>query len=288
MQSQTPPNRHRFVAGSPWWSPWGILALAVLAGCTQNPYYAAPGGAAWQLPATPPVNPADAQLAELRRRVQLLDDNNRQLHTQLAQSEQQSQVYRDELSLIRQQLADTTGKLESASIAAREAESRVQGFQASTQLRGNAQITPNTNLQQLASRLNLGGLPIEPDGNALRIVIPSDQLFQPGTAQLQPQAALVLDPIAAQLRSVFPRQRIAIEGYTDNAPMFGGQVATSHQLASAQAASVLELLTRRAGMSPQQLFTVAQGTNHPRATNETPAGRAVNRRIELVIYPETF
>jgi flagellar motor protein MotB len=217
-----------------------------------------------------------------------LDDNNRQLHTQLAQSEQQSQVYRDELSLIRQQLADTTGKLESASIAAREAESRVQGFQASTQLRGNAQITPNTNLQQLASRLNLGGLPIEPDGNALRIVIPSDQLFQPGTAQLQPQAALVLDPIAAQLRSVFPRQRIAIEGYTDNAPMFGGQVATSHQLASAQAASVLELLTRRAGMSPQQLFTVAQGTNHPRATNETPAGRAVNRRIELVIYPETF
>ena len=100
--------------------------------------------------------------------------------------------------------------------------------------------------------------------------------------------ALVLDPIAAQLRSVFPRQRMAVEGYTDNSPMYGGQVSTSHQLASAQAAAVLDLLVRRAGMPPQQLFTVAQGTNNPRATNDTPAGRSTNRRIELVIYPDTF
>ncbi len=265
-----------------------LVALSVLAGCSQNPYFAAPGGAAWQMPTTAAVNPVEAQVSELRRRVQLLDDNNRQLHTQLAQSEQQAQVYRDELNLIRQQLADTSGRLESASIAARDAENRVQGFQASTQMRGNASITPNTNLQQLASRLNLGGIPIQQDGEVLRILIPSDQLFQPGSAQLQPQAALVLDPVAAQLRNVFPRQRIAIEGYTDNSPMYGGQVSTSHQLASAQTASVLDLLTRRAGMPPQQLFTVAQGTNNPRATNDTAAGRATNRRIELVIYPDTF
>lgn len=264
------------------------LACLVIGGCSQNPYFAAPGGAAWQMPTSTAVNPVDAQVAELRRRVQLLDDNNRQLHTQLAQSEQQAQVYRDELGLIRQQLADTSSKLETATIAAREAESRVKGFQASTQLRGNASITPNTNLSQLASRLNLGGIPVEQDGDVLRIVVPSDQLFQPGTAQLQPQAALVLDPIAAQLRSIFPRQRIAIEGYTDNAPMYGGQVGTSHQLASAQTAAVLDLLARRAGMPPQQLFTVAQGTNNPRASNESAAGRAVNRRIELVVYPDTF
>ncbi len=265
-----------------------LLLCFVVAGCSQNPYFAAPGGAAWQMPAATGVNPGEAQVAELRRRVQLLDDNNRQLHTQLAQSEQQSQVYRDELGLVRQQLSDTSNRLESAAIAARDAESRVQGFQASTQLRGNASITPNTNLSQLASRLNLGGVPVEQDGDVLRIVVPSDQLFQPGSAQMQPQAALVLDPIAAQLRSVFPRQRMAIEGYTDNAPMYGGQVGTSHQLASAQTAAILDLLVRRAGMPPQQLFTVAQGTNNPRASNESAAGRATNRRIELVIYPDTF
>ena len=266
-----------------------VMLLSVSTGCTQNPYLAAPGGTAWQgSPTAATVSPAEAQLSELNRRVQLLDDNNRQLHTQLAQSEQQSQVYRDELSLVRKQLADTTRQLESTSIAANQAENRVRGFQASTQLRGNASIRPNTNLGQLAGRLNLGGIPVQRDGDVLRIIVPADQLFAPGTAQLHPQAALTLDPVAAQLRSVFPRQRIGIEGYTDNAALYGGQVATPHQLASAQAAAVLDLLTRRAGMPPQQLFTVAQGASNPRQTNDNAAGRAANRRIELVVYPETF
>ena len=265
------------------------LLLATLCGCTQNPYLATPVGTTWQgSPTTTAVSPTESQLSELNRRVQLLDDNNRQLHTQLAQSEQQSQVYRDELNLVRKQLADTTRQLESTSIAANQAENRVKGFQASTQLRGNASIRPNTNLSQLANRLNLGGIPVQRDGDVLRIIVPADQLFAPGTGQLHPQAALTLDPIAAQLRSVFPRQRIGIEGYTDNAALYGGQVATTHQLASAQTAAVLDLLTRRAGMPPQQLFTVAQGANNPRQSNGTAAGRAANRRIELVIYPETY
>jgi chemotaxis protein MotB len=264
------------------------LALVLAAGCSQNPYFAAPGGAAWQSPQNASVNQNEARFAELSRRVQLLDDNNRQLHTQLAQSEQKSQVYRDESELLRNQLAELSQQMESTVIAAREAQNKVRGMQASTQIRGNASIQANTNLSQIASRLNLGGIPVEQDGEAIRIVVPSDQLFQAGTAQLQPNAPLTLDPIAAQLRSFFPRQRIGIEGYTDNAQLYGGTVATTHQLASAQASAILDVLTRRSGMSPQQLFTVAQGANNPRQPNTTAAGRAANRRIELVIYPDTY
>jgi flagellar motor protein MotB len=234
------------------------------------------------------ANPNDSRLAELSRRVQLLDDNNRQLHTQLAQSEQQAQVYREELDLVRKQLADTTQQLEAAAIAARDAQNKVRGFQASTQMRGGASIQPNTNLSQLASRLNLGGIPVRQDGDKVRIAIPSDQLFAPGTAQLIPQAAQVLDPVAAQLRTVFPRQRIGIEGYTDNSQAMRGGAAASHQLASAQASAVLDLLTRRAGMPLGQFFIVAQGANNPVQPNESAAGRAANRRIELVVYPDRF
>lgn len=273
---------------------WPIALLApalilTICGCNQNPYLAQPGGTAWQAPGTPvATSPTSAQIAELNRRVQLLDDNNRQLHTQLAQSEQQSQVYRDELNLVREQLAATTQQFQETKLAARDAENQVRGMRASTQLRGSATITPNTNLGQLAGRLNLRGVPVRQTGDVIRITIPADQLFQPGTAQLLPQASLTLDPIAAQLRSVFPRQRIGIEGYTDNSPIYGGRMSTSHQLASAQAASVLDMLTRRAGMPGNQLFTVAQGANNPVQSNATAEGRAANRRVELVIYPETF
>lgn len=286
-------------------SYWATMSFAIVlaAGCSQNPYFAgqggirsgqvgpnlAPGAApSWQNPRTANVSEAEAKISELSRRVQLLDDNNRQLHTQLAQSEQQTQVYRDESELLRKQLGELSQRFESTAIAAREAQSRVQGIQASTQIRGNAKITPNTNLSQLASRLNLGGLAVQQDGRVIRIPLPSDQMFQPGTAQLIPQATMLLDPIAAQMRSIFPNQRIGIEGYTDTAPLYGGAVANAHQLTGAQASAVLDVLTRRGGLPSQQLFTVAQGSNNPRQSNDSAAGRAANRRIELVIYPESF
>jgi len=272
-----------------------------MGGCSQNPYLAAPGGTAYPPPpvsgsAAPPpgvsigqaADPNESRVAELRRRVELLDDNNRQLHTRLAQSEQQAQVYREELNLIRKQLADTTQQLESATIAARDAQNQVRGFQASAQRRGGATIQPNTNLSQMASQLNLGGLPVRQDGDKIRITIPSDQLFAPGTAQLLPQAAQVLDPVAAQLRTVFPRQRIGIEGYTDNAGSMAGASAASHQLASAQASAILDVMTRRAGMPLGQFFIVAQGANRPAQPNSSATGRAANRRIELVVYPERY
>jgi len=265
-----------------------VAVMCCFVGCSQNPYFAGPAGANWNNPQTASVNQGEARIAELSRRVQLLDDNNRQLHTQLAQSEQQSQVYRDESQLLRQQLGDMSSRAESTAIAARNAQSRVRGMQASSQIRGGASIQANTNLTQMASRLNLGGIPVVQDGKVLRIVVPADQLFRPGTAQLLPQASGTLDPIAAQLRSVFPKQRIGIEGYTDNAQIYGGSTATSHQLAAAQASAVLDLMSRRAGMPAQQLFTVAQGANNPRQSNDTAAGRAANRRVELVVYPDSY
>ncbi len=269
-------------------SPIVVVGLA-LTGCTGNPYLTTPGAAAWQVPGgQATLDPATAQLAELNRRVRLLDDNNRQLHTQLAQSEQQAQLYRDELSLVRQQLADTAGRLDAANLAANEATQKFQGLHASTQLRGGATLKANTNLQQIASQLSLGGLTVIPDGETLRIIVPADQMFQPGSATLEASAAAVLDTIASQVRTQLPRQKIAIEGYTDNAPLYGGRFSSSHQLASAQAASILEMLTRRNGLPQDQFFTIAQGSNHPRAANDTAAGRAANRRIEFVIYPQTF
>lgn len=263
--------------------------MCIASGCSQNPYLAGgTGGSVWQAPGQTQLTSVQSQVAELNRRVQLLDDNNRQLTTQLAQSEQQSQVYRDELNLVRSQLADTAQQYDAARVAARDAQNSARNYQASAQLRGGATIRANTNLNQLAGRLNLGSIPVQQDGEVIRVIVPTDQLFSPGTAQMQPQAAAIMDPIAAQLRSVFPRQRIGIEGYTDSGPMYGGSSGSPHQLTGAQTSAVLDLLTRRSGMPSQQLFIVSHGSNNPRADNATPAGRVANRRVELVIYPETF
>ncbi len=264
-----------------------VLLSMVCCGCTRGPYM---GASPWQnnQAMAAAADPAAAQIAELNRRVRLLDDNNRQLHTQLAQSEQQALVYRDELGLVRQQLADTASKLDSAMLAANDASQKFQGLQASTQARGGAVLQANTNLKLLAGQLSASGLTVVPDGETLRILLPGDQLFQPGSATLEPTSAALLDAATAQIRTLLPRQKIAIEGYTDNSPLYGGRFANSHQLSSAQAGAVMEMLIRRGGLPEAQFFIVAQGTNHPRADNGSPQGRAQNRRVELVVYPNTF
>lgn len=264
----------------------GVLLLSVLGGCTNNPYMA--GATPWQNATPPGVAPQEARLSELQRRVQHLDDNNRQLHTQIAQAEQQTQVYREELALVRQQLAETAGQLEQSRLAASNAEKQFRGLKASTQFRGGATIKANTNLQALAQGLDLGGVPIINDGDVLRIVLPADQLFQLNTANPQPQATALLDNVAGAIRTRFPQQRIGIEGHTDGSQLYGGHYRTPHQLSSAQAVAVLEMLSVRGGLPQPQLFTMALGASSPRYENQTAAGRAANRRIEIVVYPDSY
>jgi chemotaxis protein MotB len=132
------------------------------------------------------------------------------------------------------------------------------------------------------------GYEVETDGRVVRLRIPADQLFQSNTAQLTPSAANILDRVSDVIKSEYSTQRIAIEGHTDNGPIYGGSYSTPHQLASAQTNAVFEHMTRRNQLPTTQLFTLAHGSNYPLEDNQSAGGRASNRRIEFVVYPETF
>jgi outer membrane protein OmpA-like peptidoglycan-associated protein len=113
-------------------------------------------------------------------------------------------------------------------------------------------------------------------------------LFVGGSTQLQPTSYLLLDQVAAAIQRDYPRQRVGVEGHTDATSTTGLSNAALHQLTSAQAAAVLDQLIQRNRLPPQQLFTVAHGGNHPRVPATSPEARTKNRRVEIVIYPETI
>jgi len=236
-----------------------------------------------------------ARESDLARRLQLLDENNRQLQTQLAQSQQQSQLASDERTLLRRQLQDVSGQLQQTQIASLQTKDQLAGMseqvrnaQASNQFRGSARLTANNSLVSQTDNLKDLGFPVIQDGNVVRIRVPSDQLFQPNTATLTPSASEILDRIATTLRSNFSRQRVGIEGHTDSGPFYGGTYSTAQQLASAQSTTIVEHLQRRNQTPASQLFSLAHGTNHPIADNLTPTNRALNRRVEFVVYPDTY
>ena len=111
----------------------------------------------------------------------------------------------------------------------------------------------------------------------------SDQMFAPGTMQLTPIATSILDQFASIVVRQYPRQRVAVEGHTDSSnPCLGLSACGS------LAQVVVDYLSQRAGLPMQQMFVVGSGANRPIGDNSTPAGRAENRRIELVIYPDGF
>jgi flagellar motor protein MotB len=299
LQSQNQTPRSRIACGSVLFALC-LASLLSLSGCNRsNPYLtASPSG--FTLAGNQPIAPEmqqqfSAQLAEVERRAKLLDENNRQLTTQLAQSQQQMQLYKERADLMQRQLAEVNNQLQSTRMAnvqtsqqARGLADRLQSMESSQQRRGSAKLTANTSGRVSSGSLRELGLAVEEDNGVIRVRIPADQLFQTGTSQLSPSASGILDRVAQAIANDYKRQRIAIEGHTDNGPLYGGTYSTSHQLAAAQSNAVLEQLTRRNQLPPSQLFTLAHGENYPVGDNQTPAGRFANRRIEFVIYPETW
>jgi len=260
-----------------------IVALGVT-GCSNNPFKTAPPAAPLML--EPPLGvsaPAHTlpQMSAMPPLPSYADLDGRQLEAALVRSRSESQVMQDEIAALRDQLASTSQQL---------AQVRTAGMSPATATGGGAPgaaaSTPSTTMRSALAELALPDLEPRFDGTVVRIDIPADRIFDGSTANLLPGGTALLTQIAGELQRVYPGHFIGIEGHLDNEPLQNATWASPHQLTAARAAAVFDFLTTRTPMRESQLFLVAHGANHPLVSNATAAGRARNRRIELVIYPE--
>jgi outer membrane protein OmpA-like peptidoglycan-associated protein len=117
------------------------------------------------------------------------------------------------------------------------------------------------------------------DGSAAppqRFVL-QDLRFQTDSADIEPGSRQVLDDVAAVL-TAHPSARVRVEGNTDST----GAPDTNRQLSMARADSTRKYLTER-GVDGARIETAGLGASRPLASNDTPEGRAVNRRTELIV-----
>jgi flagellar motor protein MotB len=265
-----------------------LILLCCLAGCKEGPF-APPANSTKAAAVFPQQQQSTAiatQVQDLNRRVGQLDLNNADLHRQLAQAEQARQTSQDQVALLQKQLGEMANRLKDTQIAKAEADKQVSAIQASTRARGGATITANNSIRQSLALVSIPGLDVRQDGEVIRIEVPSDKLFIPGTAQLQTDGARILDEVAAAVHRTYPRQRVVVEAHTDDS--LSTNPTAAHALTTGQAQSVLQQLVQRGRLPARQLSVLAMGENHPLASNATPAGKAKNRRIEIVVYPDTI
>ena len=266
----------------------GLLALT---GCQNNPFQRPAGTAGALSPGQTSALQSEqqkltAQLADLNRRLGQMDGNNADLHKQIADREKQLNASQEQVAILQKQLGEAGAKWNEALAARKDAEQKLKAQQASTQFKGGAAITANSSVRQSLSMVNLPGLEVRQDGEVIRIEIPSDRLFVPGTAQPTGNSSMILDEIANAIARNYPRQRIVLEAHGDGTG--GANAITSHSLTSTQAQAVFQQLVTRGRVPARQLSMLAVGDNHPLAAVASPEGRAKNRRVEVVIYPDTF
>ncbi|TWT48318.1 OmpA family protein [Botrimarina hoheduenensis] len=224
---------------------------------------------------------------ELQSRASQLDTDNQELEAMLAQSRQQVQLLNDQIVATQDQLRATVDRLAHTEQSNSQLKQRTEALVASvSQPAGGSMIRPNSTLLQPLRLSGAAGVSVRQDGDVIRVAIAADELFYTSAAQLQPAGERLLQGVVGELTRAYPEHLIGLEGHTDGAPLASAQYPTSHHLSVAQATTAYDVL-RRAGLPAAQLFVIGHGANHPLVSNATEAGRQKNRRLELVVYPET-
>ena len=124
-------------------------------------------------------------------------------------------------------------------------------------------------------------LAIEQTDRGVQIFLPSTVLFDAGKAEFkQAEAAPYLDRLAKLLTDK-TKNKVAVEGHTDNV----GNAASNQKLSEQRAEVIRAALVQR-GVPVERLSSTGFSFNRPMASNATDQGKAVNRRVELIILDE--
>jgi len=135
--------------------------------------------------------------------------------------------------------------------------------------------------QEAALRRELAGSGVDVvrQGDNITLNMPGNITFAFDSANLQPQFRPVLDNVAQTLNE-YNQTVIEVAGHTDSV----GTEAYNQQLSVQRANSVAGYLSSR-GVSQQRMIVTGAGETRPIASNDTEAGRAQNRRVEITIVP---
>ena len=136
--------------------------------------------------------------------------------------------------------------------------------------------------QELAAEKRANQIEVERLQNEnLKITMNSEVSFDYNSAELQPAFRRTLDKVAGILKR-YPRSTVKITGHTDSR----GSAEYNQRLSEQRAKAVGRHLAD-AGVDSRRVITEGRGETQPRSTNETEAGRQLNRRVEMLIIPDS-
>ena len=132
----------------------------------------------------------------------------------------------------------------------------------------------------LAPLVKEGKVRVTQNSRGVTVDINASVLFDPGDATLTPTSMQALRALSARLKE--DTHAIAVEGHTDRVPIATPLFASNWELSAVRASSVVRLFAEN-GVDSRRLSAVGNADNVPVASNDTPEGRARNRRVTVTI-----
>ena len=155
----------------------------------------------------------------------------------------------------------------------------------------NAVVAQNNQLkQQVASLQAQNSAAANQVGRlqgAVLYTLEGDLVFAPGSYQVSAGGKQLIGRVATKLAAE-QTGKVVVVGYTDNTPIgpeLARQGITSNQILSQKRAEAVMQVAISQGVKPELISAEGRGDTNPVAPNTTPAGRAKNRRVELVGAP---
>lgn len=138
-------------------------------------------------------------------------------------------------------------------------------------------------VQKFKAMIDAGQLELVTRNGRLVLQLSNDVLFDSGQTAIKPAGRSALLQVAKVLATVQGRT-FQVAGHTDNVPIQNVRFPSNWELSTARALEVVKLLVAQ-GVAPGELSAAGFGEFDPIADNDTPDGRAKNRRIEITLQP---
>lgn len=116
---------------------------------------------------------------------------------------------------------------------------------------------------------------------AVKIILPSDILFDTGEAELKPGSIGSLKAVGRLIKDT--KYAITVAGHTDIVPIHTDRFPSNWELSTARACVAAKFLIDETNIAPDQIQVIGYAEYRPIASNDTPEGRCANRRVEVII-----
>ena len=212
-----------------------------------------------------------AQVAALKEQISFLKENNTQALKQL-----------ENLSVISSSQAESIKKsMENMGIK----DNMIFSLQSSLAQRDSLNMALVMNLKGAIGNLDDKDINIKVDKGVVYIDISDKMLFQSGSYNITERASEILGKVATVLKNQKSIE-FMVEGHTDNVPFRRGDLLDNWDLSVKRATAVVRVLQDKYDLNPAMMTAAGRSEYLPIEANDTPEGKAANRRTRIVILPQ--